>query len=279
MTRPRPMHGSPKAEHVVVDGHVHVALEKYRPLVEYSADMDAAAVDRAVLVQHVGHWDNAYLVAAVRMDPGRYACVAMADLDSPTWDETVADLATNEHVVGLRLSASARSPGRDPFAVWRALADGGLVASVRGPLSDIVNAEFAEILQELPHLKVRLEHLGFFRFGVDVDPDFDRLLAYSHHTNVWTMWSGFYEFSGAPFPHEDALPYLRASLDAYGSSRIMLGGDWNRNDLDPGHPANYYRQWPSIIDHLTLQFSYEGCRNDIIGGTARALFWPTEDRA
>ena len=68
----------------VVDAHVHVGLDKYRPVGDLLADMDEVGVRRAVLVQHIGQFDNAYLVdvcapfsGSVRRDrrdrPGRPA--------------------------------------------------------------------------------------------------------------------------------------------------------------------------------------------------------------
>jgi predicted TIM-barrel fold metal-dependent hydrolase len=253
----------------IVDGHVHVGLTKYRPVEEYLADMDRCHIAQAVLVQYIGNADNSYLIRCVRAHPTRFAAVAMVDLDRADAPQRIDDLAATGTIAGVRLWAATRSPGPDRLAVWRAIERNGLVATVRGPFDQIIRASFAAIVDELPTLRVRLEHLGFFRYGRD--DGFEHFLRLAQRPNVYTTWSGYYEYSADPYPHRDAMPYLERSLEAFGASRIMWSGDWNRSDLtDHSSPRDYPDAIRLITEHCTFLSAEQ--REWILGRTSARLF-------
>lgn len=258
---------------MIIDSHVHVGRWKYPPVEEYQAAMPSAEVTHAVLVQFVGNPDNSYLAHCVARDPHRFTAVAMVEPDTPGAAEHVVRLAGTGSFAGVRLWASSRSPGPDPLAVWRAIADRGLVASVRGPLADIAHPEFAELVDELPQLKMRLEHAGFTQYpeAARDHRDFDRFLELADRRQVYTMWAGFYANSGTAYPHPDADPFLRDMVAAYGARRITWSGDWNQPDLVPG-------QYAAAVRHVTDR-PYLSAEDHawILGGAARELFgWPGE---
>ncbi|MFI6499581.1 amidohydrolase family protein [Nonomuraea typhae] len=251
---------------MIIDSHVHVGTWKYPEISAYLPDMAGAGVDAAVLVQFVGNIDNAYLLRCAEAHPGRLAVVAMVDPGAHGAPVHVARLAASPHVKGIRLWASTRSPGPDPLALWRAVAGAGLVASVRGPLQDIADPAFAALLDELPGLKVRLEHLGFTTYSDADRKDFARFLALAGRPGVHTMWAGFYANSGRPYPHPDADPYLRDAVAAYGARRITWSGDWNRPDPGPGDYA-------AAVRHvLERPYLTDADKRWILGGSAAELF-------
>ncbi|WP_051426298.1 amidohydrolase family protein [Jiangella gansuensis] len=256
---------------MIIDSHVHVGPWKYPPVEDYVPAMAGAGVTHAVLVQFVGNPDNSYLTRCVTGAPDRFAAVAMVEQDTPGAVEQVGRLARTGAFVGVRLWASTRSPGADPLAVWRAIATHGLVASVRGPLSDIARPAFVELVDELPHLRIRLEHVGFTQYpdAAADRADFDRFLGLADRAHVYTMWSGFYANSGATYPYPDADPFLRDVVSAFGARRITWGGDWNQPDPAPGHYA-------AAVRHVTERpYLTAADRTWILGGAARELFgWP-----
>lgn len=252
---------------MIVDSHVHVGRWKYPPVEEYLTEM--TGVSAAVLVQFVGNADNAYLARCVSAHPEVLSAVAMVEPETYGATRHVERLAATGCFSGVRLWAATRSPGKDPLALWRAIDAAGMVASVRGPLSDVASPEFAAILDELPGLRVRLEHLGFTTYPDTTHKDFDRFLALAERPTVHTMWAGFYANSGRPYPHQDADPYLRDTLQAYGSRRITWSGDWNRPDRAPG-------DYEAAVRHvLERPYLTEEDHAWILGGTARALFTVT----
>lgn len=134
----------------VVDAHVHVGREKYRPLEEYWHDAQECGVDRAFLVQYMGHYDNAYIAGCVRTAPSSFVGIAMVDMAGPDVLADIEKVARDGAFAGIRLEARSRSAGADPYEAWRAIAAAGLAASVRGPLEDILEPSFAEMLTKSP---------------------------------------------------------------------------------------------------------------------------------
>lgn len=251
---------------MIVDSHVHVGRWKYPPLEEYLPAMKEAGVAAAVLVQFVGNADNAYLGQCVAAHPGRLAAVAMVEPDTHGAPAHVARLAATGRFGGIRLWATTRSPGADPLAVWRAVEAAGLVASVRGPLHDIADPAFAALLDELPALRFRLEHLGFTEYPAADRRDFGRFLDLAARPGAHTMWAGFYANSGTPYPHPDADPFLRDAVAAFGARRVTWSGDWNRPDARPGDYAAAVRH-PLERPYLT-----DEDRRWILGRAAAHLF-------
>ncbi|MFD2081755.1 Predicted metal-dependent hydrolase, TIM-barrel fold [Actinopolymorpha cephalotaxi] len=249
----------------LVDAHVHVGRQKYPPVEDCLTAMTRAGVGQAVLVQYVGNTDNRYLHECRTRHPGRFALVGMVDPERPDAPDQVDRLAA-AGFAGVRLWATTRSPGADPLAVWRALDRNHLVASVRGPFADIAHPDFAALLDEVPGLVVRMEHLGFFRYGVDAG--FDAFLRLADRPGVCTMWSGYHAYSSAGHPYPDATPYLRASLAAYGPERVMWSGDWNRDRTATDD------EYDAAVEHVTehLDFLTEADREWILGRTAATVF-------
>ena len=181
--------------------------------------------------------------------------------------DAVDALAASGDYVGVRVTASARAVGADPLVLWRRLEEHGLSATVRGTFDEITDDAFAGVIDEFPAVPVILEHLGGFHYG---DSGFDRLLALATKPNVRVMWSCFYRYSSEPFPHHDADPYLRGSLDAFTADRIVWSGDWNRVELGRADQPDDYRR---ARTHVTeLPFLSDDDRIAILGRTARTVY-------
>jgi hypothetical protein len=67
----------------VVDTHVHAGLTKYEPIESLLDQMFRHRVDHAVLVQHAGMFDNAYLIECAQRFPGRFAVACLVDSSRP----------------------------------------------------------------------------------------------------------------------------------------------------------------------------------------------------
>ena len=66
----------------ITDGYSHCGLSKWRPLEDVDRVMDRFHVERAVLAQHLGEFDNTYIEMVVRARPERFAGVFLVDTDS-----------------------------------------------------------------------------------------------------------------------------------------------------------------------------------------------------
>ena len=66
--------------HTLIDTHCHAGLEKYEPIESMVDQMFRNRVTGAVLVQHLGQYDNRYLVDCAQRFPGRFAIVALVEV-------------------------------------------------------------------------------------------------------------------------------------------------------------------------------------------------------
>lgn len=262
-----------------VDAHVHVG-GSYRSWQEWQRHAVAHQITGAVLVQEMASFDNSTTVAAARAAGPDHWAIVRVDEQDPAVAEQLSALATDPVVRGVRLTAATRSPGADPYALWRAIADHGLLASVRGPLTDLVDGAFHELLTELPQLSVRLEHIGCARFGIDDPATVDRLCGLATHPRVGLMWSGYYANADGPWPYPSVWPVLRDTLQAYGAGRIMWSGDWNALTLAPDRSPDALAADQRLLDHPPLRHAVGLTDADlelIMGGTVRRFL--EEDRS
>ena len=217
---------------IVSDTHVHVALHTYEPVEMLLTQMQYNDVEHAVLVQSSTTTDNGYVIECMRRFPRRLAVVCRVDVDSPS---ATSDLERwgNEGAESIRLRNFNRSPGDDPLAIWRKAADLGMSVSVGGPVDGFLTVEFEGMVEELPHLKLIIEHLGGMGFNAvsdyqdsrPSDDQYRQVLALSRFPNTYIKLHGMGEFCNPPFPYQDIPPYLKMAYDAIqqGANGVDMG--------------------------------------------------------
>jgi predicted TIM-barrel fold metal-dependent hydrolase len=144
---------------VIVDAHCHVSESWYEPVEVLLAQMERNGVGHAVLIQMQGQFNNGYQTECLRRYPGRFASVVLVDPAAPDAPETL-ERFVEDGASGLRLNATTRSPGDDPFLIWREAGRHGLAVSCAGAASDFAAPDFAALVEALPGLTIVLEHLG-----------------------------------------------------------------------------------------------------------------------
>jgi L-fuconolactonase len=133
----------------IVDAHCHASPCWYEPVESLLYQMDRNCVERAVLVQIRGQTDNDYLFECVRRYPDRFVPVVLVDPARPGAERELERLA-ERGARGVRLEATARSPGNNPLAIWRKAAQLGLPVSTRGSSADYAADEFAQLIRPCP---------------------------------------------------------------------------------------------------------------------------------
>lgn len=250
----------------VVDAHVHLGPPKYATREVFAATERETGLSGAVLVQHLCNTDNNYLAEARATDPQRYAAVAIVER---TFD---VDTVLAAGFTGLRL-APRGLPGPDGESVFDALDEHAAIASVTGPFVDVASPAFRSTVRTHPRIHFRVEHVGGFRYG-DTPADrgaFAALLHLAEEPNVSLMWSGFFLNAGTEYPYPNVHADLRMTLTAYGSTRIMWSGDWNRTGLADGD----YQRAAALVAVIAPD---PGQQADILGHTARRVFFPPEQK-
>jgi predicted TIM-barrel fold metal-dependent hydrolase len=239
-----------------VDGHVH-ARGRYAALADYHALLDAGGVERVVLVQQLGLYDNAALLAEAD-DPRVVAVVVGVDLASPNANGRIAK--DDPKVAGIRLALDG--PWCEPAdpKVWNMVEERGFVLSIPPAFARIASGEVARLARAHPDILIRLEHVGgtpFARIGAD-DPEFRNVLELAKHANVCITWSGFFHQADDAWPYPSAHAHLRACLEQFGPARIGWSGDLNRPELTEAA----YRQEARLLE--ALDFLGDADRDSIL---------------
>jgi L-fuconolactonase len=262
---------------VVVDTHCHASPHWYEPVEILLDQMNRNGVDKAVIVQIRGWYDNSYPVECMQRFPGRFSVVAVVDTDSAEALERLEGWV-EQGVEGVRLGPEVRSPGDDPLAIWRKAAELGIVVSSIGPVDGFASPGFESIVKELPSLKIIIEHLG----GVggihgreDTIPPHNTylmVLALARYPNVYMKVPGLGEISPrampvrAPYPFEDAPPFIEMAIDAFGANRLMWG-----SDFPPVATREGYRN-ALRLPMERVRFKSREDKDWVFGNTAASLF-------
>jgi L-fuconolactonase len=221
----------------LIDAHCHASPLWFEPVETLVFQMNRHAVEKAVLTQILGQFDNSYHEECLARFPGRFASVGAVDAGDAAAPQQVSDWA-RRGMTGLRLRPEARSPGVDPLAIWRAATDSRLAVSCGGSTENFLSKEFAQLAAEFSSLPLVLEHLGGW-----TRPDCHReegtwqgILALARFPNVSLKIPALGQLTtrriGSPLPK--APPVLDASkgavlleaLDAFGAERLLWGSDF-----------------------------------------------------
>ncbi len=266
---------------VLIDGHCHASPLVFEPVEPLVFQMDQNGVDKAVLTQVLGQFDNSYQEECVARYPGRMASVGAVNVGEADAAEKVAYWA-GRGMAGLRIRPEARSPEGDPLAVWRAAADAGIAINCGGAAANILSDDFSALVTEFADMPFVLEQLGgWTRPDCDKeDPTWQGLMKLARFPNVSLKVPALGQIAprqiGKPLPSEP--PVLDASkgsilieaLEAFGADRLMWGSDFPVVGSREGY-ANALN-WTRELFSERPQAEVDA----IFGGTAQRIFF---DRA
>jgi L-fuconolactonase len=267
---------------VIVDTHVHVACAdsaRYpraprgvgsdwwrtedRGAASLAAAIDAAGVDRAVVVQAIGPYgyDCRCAIDAVAERPDRLTLVVAVDPDSPSPAGALRTLARDAPVAGVRVFCVGGGPvpwlddGR-AAEVWDAAGDLGI------PVVPVVMPQHIPAVRKLiashPSVTVALDHAGF-----PVLPLTDEapLLTLADLPAVHLKVSSHLLESA-----DDPAALVSRLGDTFGSVRLCWGSDFPQTSLDYGSLL--------ALGHAAAEGLAAAARDDFLGATAARL-WPS----
>jgi predicted TIM-barrel fold metal-dependent hydrolase len=198
--------------------------------------MDAVGVAGAVLVSPftMYGYDASYALEVHRQHPGRFGLVKPVDPSDPAVAETIADWATTQGTIAIRLMMN-RGTSPDPAdpglnRVLTAAAQHNLPVNLMctGRLEQAV-----QMAQRHPNTQLVIDHLGLPQPQEPPAPaepftDLPKLLALAAYANVSVKISGACTLSHEPFPYQDIWDPLWRVFDAFGLDRCLWGTDWTR---------------------------------------------------
>jgi predicted TIM-barrel fold metal-dependent hydrolase len=265
---------------LVIDSHLHVWSDDTKTypreetpfpappelLLEY---MDEAGVDRCVFVlsNHYGY-DNRYLVDTLQAYGGRFAGVGAVDPRGPQVGERLAALVDagvySVRIRGMRETDLFCQPESEPL--WRAAGELGVSICVLCGPEQI--GRVTPMVERHPEVTVVIDHFA----GITVDQGmasapFRTLMGLAHWPNIYLKLSGLH-YWGDRYPFPRAQEHLKAGFQAFGPGRLMWGTDWPHIMFGYGYVrcANFVRR--------ELDWLSEADAEQVMGGTARRLWWP-----
>lgn len=205
----------------MIDGYTHCGLSKYRPIADVLAVMRSTGVDRAVLCQHLGEYDNAYLAEVVASHPATFAAVCLVDPTSPSAAADLQKWHSSGRFRGVRLLAQWLS---DYETLWTRAVELDLTLVLYAPqgMKDAAPA-IARFAEAHPSSPVVITHLGNPQLsnGRLVDSELLRLAA---HKQVYVQLSGLSQF--CEYPHLELRDFIREVIQEFGASRIYWGSNY-----------------------------------------------------
>jgi predicted TIM-barrel fold metal-dependent hydrolase len=224
---------------------------------------DAHGVRHAVLVgPNSGYGeDNRYLVDAVGRSDGRFR--GMAVVPNGATREQLGRLR-DAGIVGVTLNAALL--GVDHYAdaggLLASLAELDMIADVQ-----VTGDQLTALAPALARsgVRVHVDHCGRPDPADGLDaPGFRELLLLGGTGRAVVKLSGLVKFSSRPPPHEDAWPFVRALVDAFGPDHCVWASDWP------------FLRAPVRLDYGPLLAVFEELVPD--GAARRQILWDTPRR-
>ncbi|MEX1126239.1 MAG: amidohydrolase family protein [Acidimicrobiia bacterium] len=252
----------------MIDAYAHCGLSKYEPVESVLATMQTSGVARAVLVQHLGEYDNGYLEKVVALHPGRFTAVALIDPKALDWELRLSALVDSPALSGLRLTADMMMSNP---ALGFAAASMGLVPVLYTPNGvTSVREAISELAATVPERHLVITHLGCPRVDGDQMVDGWDLLELSQLPNVMVTLSGQAMF--CPFPHHPLSRFVREVVAAFTADRIL----WGSNFPVGGDASDYTRDLGLVMSGHWGLAPHQIER--ITEGNAAEVFFPAADR-
>ena len=219
----------------IVDAYAHCGLSKYEPIEKVRLAMASAGVSRAVLVQHLGEFDNSYIGSIVESDPQHFAGVLLVDDQAKDVVGTLEKWGSSGHFHGIRLTAETilRTP-----SLLTTAANLGLVIVLFAPegIRPLVKSLEKE-LRSAPFTRLVVTHLGNPALeNGDISEAARDVFKLAEFGNVYLQISGMKMF--CPHPHEALYPLIADAFTHFGPTRMMWGSNYPVVGSDEDYAAD-----------------------------------------
>lgn len=246
-----------------IDAYAHCGISKYLPVDVVLRVMETAEVDRSVLVQHLGEFDNRYLETVVGDHPGRFVAVALVDHRSANWPDALERIAGSGCFGGIRVPQDASS---ENIAFCESVMARSLV-----PMFDLpggvsgASPLIQRLARDYPRVPVVLSHLGYPEVSRGRMMRGYEIVELAMVPSVAVLLSGQSMFCDYPYA---PLADLRDSIiSAFGPDRVM----WGSNFPEATDEDDYVRDLS--LTALLPALSHAGSAAKVTGATARRVFF------
>ena len=187
----------------------------------FLANMDYAQVGAAVVVQEVidGNQD-AYLKEVQAKYPDRFLCCSLLDIDKGPL--VIPEGFKAAAIPGHRMKRNLTDPVLVAF--FKDMEAKGQILSMCLDDNAVQIAQFREVIQECPDLKVAIGH-----FGMVTGKCFEQQVKLAEAPNVYVEAGGItWLYNSEFYPYPSAVRSIRQAADWVGMDKLMWGSDYPR---------------------------------------------------
>ncbi|HEX4427558.1 MAG TPA: amidohydrolase family protein [Terriglobales bacterium] len=251
---------------MIVDAYAHCGKVKHAPLEKVLATMKEVGIERTVLCQHLGEYDNDYLANAVSQYPEKFSAVCLVDPALPDSLDRVKNYQHAKLFRGVRVLAEWVDTAP---RLWCAAMDLGmnlLVYAPNGIKSSVQN--ILETARQCPSAKIVISHLGNPKVADGKLVEGMDLMALAQAPNVYVQLSGQSMF--CDYPYQALESFTFDAVKRFGPGRVMWGSNF---------PVSGDSQVVARDLDLVKAGRWELGRNDIervVGGTALDVWFASK---
>jgi L-fuconolactonase len=258
----------------IVDSHCHVSVRWFEPGETLLFQMDRCGVERAVIIGNLFEFDQSYQQEFFHAHEDRFASVVLIDPEQPDASDTLRRYV-DDGAAGARLRAEDRSPGDDPYAIWRTAAELGVPVSCFGVNAAFASDDFQALLDEVPDVTIILENLAFVGSPQNTDAQRERAWALVRYPQLYIKVPALSSIAERELPYTSLYPfkrpippYLQSVYDIWGPERMMWGSDFP--------PVTGREGYAHALSYPRDEFADKpvDAQRQIFGATATKVFWP-----
>ena len=239
---------------------------------EAEAELRAAGVDGAILVQaDDSAADTAFMLDVARRNDWVAGVVGWVPLDDPRAAAAALDELAGEPLLrGIR--HLVHDDPRDEFLDLPAVRASLAAVAAHGLVFDVPDAwprhlaGAGRVARAVPELTVVIDHLAKPPVGGDGFAAWEaELRRVAELPNTMAKFSGLH-LPGVKFDVATVGALLDIGLDAFGTERLMYGGDWPMSVPHGGYEPTW-QVMRECLDHVSAS-----AREAILGGNARRCY-------
>lgn len=207
---------------MIIDAYAHCGISKYFPVEVVLATMEEAGVDRTVLCQHLGEYDNGYLAEVVAQHSGRFAAACLVDPNQPEAISQLRQWHATRSFRGLRVLAEwlPRNPGLCLEAV-----DLGMTLVIYAP-DGIASAipDILKLVHQRPGARIVVSHLGNPKVDNSRLVGGSEILTLASDPGIHVQLSGLSMF--CEYPYTPLKELIIGVIEQFGPERVMWGSNF-----------------------------------------------------
>jgi predicted TIM-barrel fold metal-dependent hydrolase len=206
----------------MIDAYCHLDMSAAQPIADLERRMDAAGVDRALIIETWSGDNRICLQQLVASFPARFRVMFCFRPDDP---QSSSDLLSMEMVRGLRVKTRDLSR-LEPIAARLESMGKWLLPHAESGIRTLAD-ELLQLAACYPQLPIYLPHMGWPRRNrQDDDGWLDSILSLRKLPNITVGVSAMAHFSRDPFPHNDIAPFASRLLATFGHESLVPASDY-----------------------------------------------------